>query len=134
MARRRIAVGTALALIVLAGIGCSRKSVEERARDQAEKIQREMVDVEAVALDQKAPADVVSEVQRNLTAINEYQGEINGKIDSVTVNAIQSFQRTAGRILHAVTSPAQLQDDADTAYDMERLAQRAMTLATTQQH
>ncbi len=39
---------------------------------------------------------MVSEVQRNLTTINEYQGEINGKIDSVTVNAIQSFQRTAG--------------------------------------
>jgi murein L,D-transpeptidase YcbB/YkuD len=96
MARRRIAVGIALAVVVLAGSGCSRKSVEDRAREQAEKIQREMVDVEAVALDQKAPADVVSEVQRNLTAINEYQGEINGTLDSVTVNAIQSFQRTAG--------------------------------------
>jgi peptidoglycan hydrolase-like protein with peptidoglycan-binding domain len=94
MARRRIAL--ALAVVLLAGIGCSRKSVEDRAREQAEKVQREMVDVEAVALDQKAPADVVSEVQRNLTKINEYQGEIDGKLDSVTINAIQSFQRTAG--------------------------------------
>ena len=96
MAHRRIAVGIALAVVVLFGLGCSRKSVEDRAREEAEKIQHEMVDVEAVALDQKAPADVVSEVQRNLTAINEYQGEINGKLDSVTINAIQSFQRTAG--------------------------------------
>jgi len=96
MARRRIAMRIALAAVVVLGIGCGRKSVEDRARDAAEKIQSEQVDVEAVALDQKAPADVVSEVQRNLTAINEYQGEINGKLDSVTINAIQSFQRTAG--------------------------------------
>ena len=35
-------------------------------------------------------------MQKNLTVINEYQGEIDGKLDSVTVNAIQAFQRTAG--------------------------------------
>ena len=49
----------------------------------------------SVALEQKADPAVISEVQRNLTAINEYQGEINGKLDSVTVNAVQAFQRTA---------------------------------------
>ena len=43
-------------------------------------------------------------------------------------------QRTAGGILQAVTSAAQTQDDADTAYDMERLGLRAMTLAATHQH
>jgi peptidoglycan hydrolase-like protein with peptidoglycan-binding domain len=79
----------------LAAAGCSRKSVEERARETAEKLQKSMVDVEGIALEQKADPAVVSEVQRNLTTINEYQGEIDGKIDSVTVNAIQSFQRTA---------------------------------------
>jgi peptidoglycan hydrolase-like protein with peptidoglycan-binding domain len=35
-------------------------------------------------------------VQENLTAIHEYQGEISGKFDSVTVNAIQAFQRASG--------------------------------------
>jgi peptidoglycan hydrolase-like protein with peptidoglycan-binding domain len=95
-ARRDTALRIAFAVVLLLGVGCSRKSVEDRAREQAEKIQHELVDVDAVALDQKAPADLVSEVQRNLTTINEYQGEINGTIDSVTVNAIQSFQRTAG--------------------------------------
>ena len=84
-----------LAAVALTTAAC-KQSVEDRAREQAEKIAKSMVDVEAVALDQKAPADVVSEVQRNLTAINEYQGEINGTLDSVTVNAIQAFQRTAG--------------------------------------
>jgi hypothetical protein len=43
-------------------------------------------------------------------------------------------QRTAGGILQAVTTAAQLQDDADVAYDMERVAVRAMTLAITHQH
>ena len=90
----RVAVVAVIAALLLAA--CSKQSVEDRAREQAEKIQRGMVDVEAVALEQQAPADVISEVQRNLTAINEYQGEINGTLDSVTVNAIQAFQRTAG--------------------------------------
>jgi len=80
----------------LSAAGCSKQSVEERARETAEKIQKAMVDVEAIALDQKADPVVISEVQKNLTAINEYQGEIDGKLDSVTVNAIQAFQRTAG--------------------------------------
>ena len=79
------------------GVGaCSKQSVEDRAREQAEKIQKGLVDYEAVALEQKTTPEIVSEVQRNLTAINEYQGEISGALDSVTVNAIQSFQRTAG--------------------------------------
>jgi peptidoglycan hydrolase-like protein with peptidoglycan-binding domain len=96
MARPALWLRLALTAVVLLAAACSRQSVEDRAREQAEKIQKGMVDVEAVALEQKAPADVVSEVQRNLTAINEYQGEINGTIDSVTVNAIQAFQRNAG--------------------------------------
>jgi peptidoglycan hydrolase-like protein with peptidoglycan-binding domain len=86
----------AIAALVVLGAACSQQTAEDRAREQAEKLQKGMIDVEAVALEQKAPADVVSEVQRNLSAINEYQGEINGALDSVTVNAIQAFQRTAG--------------------------------------
>jgi len=81
--------------LVLA-VGCGKQSVEERARETAEKIQKEMGDRDADALAQQVDPAVVSEVQRQLTAINEYQGEIDGKIDSVTINAIQAFQRTAG--------------------------------------
>ena len=90
----RLSLGVAL-LTSLAAAGCSHKTVEERARETAEKMQKSMVDVEGIALEQKADPAVVSEVQRNLTTIKEYQGEIDGKIDSVTVNAIQSFQRSA---------------------------------------
>ena len=88
-----IAIALALAIGVPA---CSRQSVEERARATAEKMQKSMVDVEAVALEQKVEPAVVAEVQRNLTVIYEYQGDTNGTLDSVTINAIQSFQRAAG--------------------------------------
>jgi murein L,D-transpeptidase YcbB/YkuD len=95
--RRGWLVFTALTVAIgLTLPGCNNRSVEDRARDTLEKIQKSMVDVEAVALDQKAEPAVISEVQKNLTTINEYQGEIDGKLDSVTVNAIQAFQRSAG--------------------------------------
>lgn len=94
-ASRRAAWRAVAALAALAVTHCSSPS-EESQREIADKIQKSLVDVEAIALEQKASPDVISEVQRNLTAIHEYQGEINGKLDSVTINAIQAFQRTAG--------------------------------------
>jgi murein L,D-transpeptidase YcbB/YkuD len=94
--RRPLSLAGLALVAALSAAGCSNQSVEDRARDTLEKIQKSMVDVEAIALEQKADPAVVSEVQRNLTAINEYQGEVDGKLDSVTINAIQSFQRTAG--------------------------------------
>jgi hypothetical protein len=42
---------------------------------------------------------------------------------------IDGRDRTAGGVLHAVTSAAQTQTDADTAYEMERAGLRAMSLA-----
>lgn len=75
---------------------CSGGTREERERQAAKEIKESMKDVEAIALEQKVEPDVVKEVQRQLAALKEYQGEITGKLDSVTVNAIQAFQRTAG--------------------------------------
>jgi hypothetical protein len=46
---------------------------------------------------------------------------------------IGGADRTAGGLLQAVTSAAQVQDDADVAYEMERLGLRAMTLAAAHQ-
>ena len=46
---------------------------------------------------------------------------------------IGGADRTAGGVLQAVTSVAQVQDDADVAYEMERLGLRAMTLAAAHQ-
>ena len=47
---------------------------------------------------------------------------------------ITGADHTAGGILQAVTSAAQLQDDADDAYELERVGLRAMTLAAAHQH
>ena len=81
-AARTAAVAPPAALAVLGVCRCSRSSRGARPR-YAEKIQKSMVDVEASPSSRKRPG-LVSEVQRNLTTINEYQGEINGKLDSAT--------------------------------------------------
>jgi hypothetical protein len=44
---------------------------------------------------------------------------------------IRGGDLTVGGVMHAVTSAAQIQDDADTAYEMESLALRALDLAAT---
>jgi peptidoglycan hydrolase-like protein with peptidoglycan-binding domain len=82
-------------LAVLAS-ACSKQDQEERAREAAEKIKASIPDVDAIALAQKvSPADIKT-AQEELTKLNEYQGEINGTLDSVTVNAIEAFQREHG--------------------------------------
>ena len=105
-AARRAAHRVILFAVLAAGAACNRQSVEDRARETAEKIKKSMVDVEGIALEQKVDASVVSDVQKQLTAINEYQGEITGKLDSVTINALQSFQRTAGLKDDGIITPA----------------------------
>ena len=44
---------------------------------------------------------------------------------------IRGGDLTAGGVMHAVTSAAQIQDDADTAHEMESAALRALDLAAT---
>ncbi len=53
-----------------------------------------MVDPAAAALDQKVDKAVIRQVQEALTGRKEYMGEVDGKLDAVTVNAIQAFQRS----------------------------------------
>jgi peptidoglycan hydrolase-like protein with peptidoglycan-binding domain len=73
---------------------CTGKSREEREREAAEEVDKSIPQVEATALAQTIPEEIVKEVQRNLAAIHEYQGEINGVLDSVTLNALEAFQRS----------------------------------------
>ena len=86
---------------VLAGCwsatGCGGRSIEDRAREAAEKAKDTSFgpDLEGLAIAQPIDPAVAKEVQENLTTIHEYQGEIGIKFDSVTVNAIQAFQRSA---------------------------------------
>jgi peptidoglycan hydrolase-like protein with peptidoglycan-binding domain len=72
--------------------GCNAPSAETRAREQAEKIKESIPDVEAVALAQKVTPERVKQAQEALKKTNEYLGEVNGKLDAVTVNSIEAFQ------------------------------------------
>jgi len=87
---------TLLILAVLLFCGCTGKSAEERARAEAEKIKESIPDVEAKALAQTISPDAVQQAQQALTTLNEYQGEVNGQLDAVTVNAVQAFQVANG--------------------------------------
>jgi peptidoglycan hydrolase-like protein with peptidoglycan-binding domain len=83
-----------VALVGLAA--CQGASPEERARAAAEQMRAAIPDVDATALAQALPADTVRDAQEQLAVVHEYQGELTGTIDAVTVNAIQAFQRAAG--------------------------------------
>ena len=86
-----------LAVLCAAGLSaCTDNSVEDRAKAQARKVQESFGEVQAAALAQNASEEDIRLAQATLTTLKEYQGEVNGKLDSVTVNAIQAFQRTAG--------------------------------------
>lgn len=92
----RYQIRFAITLLALCGAACGKQDVEARARDAAEKIKASIPDVEARALAQHANQSDVLAAQTQLTKLNEYQGEIDGTLDAVTVNAIEAFQRTQG--------------------------------------
>jgi peptidoglycan hydrolase-like protein with peptidoglycan-binding domain len=81
---------------VLLLIGCNGRTAETRAREAAEKIKESIPDVEAKALQQTVTPDEVKQAQEVLKKSNEYLGEADGKLDSVTVNSIEAFQRAHG--------------------------------------
>lgn len=76
-----------------AAVACSDADLERRAKDAAQRMKDSIPDVHARALVQEAPTDRVELAQRALANLREYQGEVNGKLDRVTINAIQAFQR-----------------------------------------
>ncbi len=90
----RTVVFLAVTLIALAG--CSGKNAEKRGREALEKIKESIPDVEAKALAQKVTPEQVQRAQEQLLTLKEYLGEPNGKLDSVTVNSIEAFQRSRG--------------------------------------
>lgn len=77
-------------------VGCSDRSAEKRGREALEKIKESMPDVESKALGQKVTPEQVQRAQEQLITLKEYLGEANGRLDAVTVNAIEAFQRSRG--------------------------------------
>jgi len=80
--------GTALAMSA-----CHVPTPEERAKAAEESAKESLVAIDAQALEQKVDPEKVKEIQRQLTAIHEYKGEATGKLDQVTINAFEAFQR-----------------------------------------
>jgi peptidoglycan hydrolase-like protein with peptidoglycan-binding domain len=87
-------------LILLAALcamaACAGKDAETRAREAEKKIKDSIPDVVGAALEQKASPERIKLAQEELKTLSEYLGEANGKLDAVTVSAIQAFQRTQG--------------------------------------
>ncbi len=90
----RRAIVTLVAATALAG--CTGQNAETRAREAEKKIKESIPDVVGDAVAQQASPEKIKRAQENLKALNEYLGEANGKLDAVTVSAIQAFQRTQG--------------------------------------
>lgn len=87
-------------LLILAALSalaaCTGKNAETRAREAERKIKESIPDVVGEALAQKATPEHIKQAQEQLKVLSEYLGEPNGKLDAVTVSAIQAFQRTQG--------------------------------------
>jgi peptidoglycan hydrolase-like protein with peptidoglycan-binding domain len=77
--------------------GTTSKAMEQRMREIEKKMKDSMPKTQQIALAQKPNAAVVQKAQADLRALNEYlEDPPSGKIDMVTVNAIEAFQRRAG--------------------------------------
>jgi peptidoglycan hydrolase-like protein with peptidoglycan-binding domain len=105
MHRRIVSLSLALVLGVAlaacespdADSGTTSKAMEQRMREIEKKMKDSMPKTQQIALAQKPDAEVVKKCQADLRAVNEYlEDPPSGKIDMVTVNAIEAFQRRAG--------------------------------------
>lgn len=85
----------ALALSIAAA-GCAETNMEELGRQAAERAKSSIRAIDADALDQKLPPETIRKVQEDLTAIREYMGPVDGKLDQVLLNAFEAFQRSEG--------------------------------------
>jgi len=94
--RGRIALLGAACGLVLTTLGCQPADPAKAGREAAERAKAAIRAIDADAHDQKVTPDVVKKVQEQLTAIKEYQGPIDGKLDAVTLNAFEAFQRSLG--------------------------------------
>ena len=95
-------LGVAL-LVGIGGAGCkssnpqeSSKAFETRMKEIEKRMKDSMPKTQELALQQKVSPEVLKKVQEELGTLKEYLDEPTGKMDFVTVNAIQAFQRRMG--------------------------------------
>jgi peptidoglycan hydrolase-like protein with peptidoglycan-binding domain len=106
--RRALAKKIALAAVLTASLGsaacdsptepgATSKAMEERMREIEKRMKASLPKTQEIALAQKADPAVVTKAQGQLKVLQEYLEDApSGKIDMVTVNAIEAFQRRAG--------------------------------------
>ncbi|MGH7820395.1 MAG: peptidoglycan-binding domain-containing protein [Candidatus Binatia bacterium] len=101
---KRTWIGFGLAC-VLGALGCqsapgedqeSKEAFEARMREIEQRIKDSMPKTQQIALKQKIEPERLKKVQEQLNALKEYLDEPTGKMDFVTVNAVQAFQRRMG--------------------------------------
>lgn len=80
----------------LAASACHVPTDQERAKAAEESAKKSMLAIDHLAIEQKVDPEKVKKIQQQLAAINEYLGEPNGKLDQVTINAYEAFQRSNG--------------------------------------
>jgi len=92
-------------LLGLSSVGCdpgddsgkTSKAMEQRMREIEKRVKESMPKTQQIALAQKADPAVIKRAQEQLRTLKEYlEDPPSGKIDMVTVNAIEAFQRSAG--------------------------------------
>jgi len=103
MKRRTAAICTVMALPLVGLAAChspdpdsgtTSKAMEQRMREIEKRVKDSMPKTQQIAMAQKSDAAVVRKVQDQLKILNEYlEPSPSGKIDMVTVNAIEAFQR-----------------------------------------
>jgi peptidoglycan hydrolase-like protein with peptidoglycan-binding domain len=79
--------------LALAASACTFPTDQERAKAAEESAKKSLVAIDHLALEQKVDPEQLKKIQQQLAAVNEYMGPPNGKLDQVTVNAYEAFQR-----------------------------------------
>jgi hypothetical protein len=113
---------------------------EDTRRAEIELISRQARDAVSTFLDRDYVRAKLAEIERDAgVEIGRPQATIehvcdqlrysNAQRDSVFSHFIQGGDTTSGGVLHAVTSAAQLVENADEAYAMEATGLRAMAVA-----
>lgn len=84
-------------------------------------VEKVLVDLDEAAGRPVETVDAVRDVSKSLGFSQEHS-------EGVLTHFIKGGQMTRGGVMHAITAYTQTIDDADTAYDMEAVAVRALTI------
>jgi hypothetical protein len=76
----------------------------------------------------------IRDVQATVEYLSKELRFTEAQTKTILEHFIDAGDRTAGGILHAITSAAQTIEDADTAHEIERSGLKAMNLAAAHQH